>query len=127
MGGGAGQVRALPDCSLPRPPPRLQLHEHATYLVDSLWDCAAALLKDWEAMAVLLLEESSDEGEWGLRWGEMGPWEESSKLTPSPPVPPLLPQAWGTLKRAPSSRSWWPACARLWRGSHLSAVAPVRR
>ncbi|XP_059573799.1 cohesin subunit SA-3 isoform X2 [Alligator mississippiensis] len=39
-----------------------ELHEHATYLVDSLWDCAAALLKDWEAMAVLLLEESSDEG-----------------------------------------------------------------
>ncbi|XP_025066885.1 cohesin subunit SA-3 [Alligator sinensis] len=38
-----------------------ELHEHATYLVDSLWDCAAALLKDWEAMAVLLLEESSDE------------------------------------------------------------------
>ncbi|XP_067412975.1 cohesin subunit SA-3 [Emydura macquarii macquarii] len=41
-----------------------ELHEHAAYLVDSLWDCAAALLKDWEGLAHLLLEESPEEG-WG--------------------------------------------------------------
>ncbi|XP_062917012.1 cohesin subunit SA-2 isoform X1 [Mobula hypostoma] len=34
-----------------------ELHEHAAYLVDSMWDCAPELLKDWECMASLLLEE----------------------------------------------------------------------
>ncbi|XP_067853229.1 cohesin subunit SA-2 isoform X2 [Heptranchias perlo] len=34
-----------------------ELHEHAAYLVDSMWDCATDLLKDWECMASLLLEE----------------------------------------------------------------------
>ncbi|XP_064413605.1 cohesin subunit SA-2 isoform X3 [Latimeria chalumnae] len=33
-----------------------EFHKHAAYLVDSLWDCAAHLLKDWEGMAALLLE-----------------------------------------------------------------------
>uniref|UniRef100_A0A8C3VB02 Cohesin subunit SA n=1 Tax=Catharus ustulatus TaxID=91951 RepID=A0A8C3VB02_CATUS len=33
------------------------LHEHAAYLVDSMWDCATDLLKDWECMNSLLLEE----------------------------------------------------------------------
>uniref|UniRef100_A0A8C5YZ21 STAG2 cohesin complex component n=1 Tax=Marmota marmota marmota TaxID=9994 RepID=A0A8C5YZ21_MARMA len=33
------------------------LHEHAAYLVDSMWDCATELLKDWECMNSLLLEE----------------------------------------------------------------------
>ncbi|XP_032827758.1 cohesin subunit SA-2-like [Petromyzon marinus] len=34
-----------------------ELHDHAAYLVDSLWDCAAELLKDWEGMTELLLAE----------------------------------------------------------------------
>ncbi|XP_038630916.1 cohesin subunit SA-2 isoform X2 [Scyliorhinus canicula] len=34
-----------------------ELHEHAAYLVDSMWDCATDLLKDWECMASLLMEE----------------------------------------------------------------------
>ena len=35
----------------------LQLHEHAAYLVDSLWECGSELLKDWETMISLLLDE----------------------------------------------------------------------
>ncbi|KTG39529.1 hypothetical protein cypCar_00008550 [Cyprinus carpio] len=31
--------------------------EHAAYLVDSMWDCAAEILKDWECMISLLLDE----------------------------------------------------------------------
>uniref|UniRef100_A0A674JSZ8 Cohesin subunit SCC3/SA HEAT-repeats domain-containing protein n=1 Tax=Terrapene triunguis TaxID=2587831 RepID=A0A674JSZ8_9SAUR len=38
-----------------------ELHEHAVYLVDSLWDCAAPLLKDWDGLTHLLLEESPEE------------------------------------------------------------------
>uniref|UniRef100_A0AAR2KWM9 SCD domain-containing protein n=1 Tax=Pygocentrus nattereri TaxID=42514 RepID=A0AAR2KWM9_PYGNA len=34
-----------------------ELHEHAAYLVDSMWDCASELLKDWECMISLLLDE----------------------------------------------------------------------
>lgn len=34
----------------------LQLHEHGAYLVDSLWDIND-MLKDWECMTDLLLEE----------------------------------------------------------------------
>ncbi|MBN3318552.1 STAG2 protein, partial [Atractosteus spatula] len=34
-----------------------ELHEHAAYLVDSMWDCASDVLKDWECMISLLLEE----------------------------------------------------------------------
>ncbi|KAM4541945.1 cohesin subunit SA-1a isoform 1-T1 [Odontesthes bonariensis] len=34
-----------------------ELHEHAAYLVDSLWESSQELLKDWECMAELLLEE----------------------------------------------------------------------
>uniref|UniRef100_A0A4W4EDT8 Cohesin subunit SA n=1 Tax=Electrophorus electricus TaxID=8005 RepID=A0A4W4EDT8_ELEEL len=34
-----------------------ELHEHAAYLVDSLWECSQELLKDWECMTELLLEE----------------------------------------------------------------------
>ncbi|TFJ96739.1 galectin-4-like [Platysternon megacephalum] len=41
-----------------------ELHEHAAYLVDSLWNCAAPLLKDWDGLTHLLLEESPEEG-WG--------------------------------------------------------------
>ncbi|NXV94034.1 STAG3 protein, partial [Calonectris borealis] len=39
-----------------------ELHEHAAYLVDSLWDCAGPRLRDWETISALLLEESSTEG-----------------------------------------------------------------
>ncbi|XP_065426653.1 cohesin subunit SA-3 isoform X12 [Chrysemys picta bellii] len=42
-----------------------ELHEHAAYLVDSLWDCAAPLLKDWDGLTHLLLEESPEEAGWG--------------------------------------------------------------
>ncbi|XP_063058335.1 cohesin subunit SA-2a [Engraulis encrasicolus] len=34
-----------------------ELHEHGAYLVDSLWDCASELLKDWESFISLLLDE----------------------------------------------------------------------
>uniref|UniRef100_A0A4W6FQE4 STAG2 cohesin complex component a n=1 Tax=Lates calcarifer TaxID=8187 RepID=A0A4W6FQE4_LATCA len=34
-----------------------ELHEHGAYLVDSLWECASELLKDWESMISLLLDE----------------------------------------------------------------------
>nr|XP_034977888.1 cohesin subunit SA-3 [Zootoca vivipara] len=39
-----------------------EFHDHASYLVDSLWDCAAALLKDWQLLTGLLLEEPPAEG-----------------------------------------------------------------
>lgn len=43
----------------------MQLHEHGAYLVDSLWECASELLKDWETMISLLLDEPmpGEEGE----------------------------------------------------------------
>uniref|UniRef100_A0A4W5JWA4 Cohesin subunit SA n=1 Tax=Hucho hucho TaxID=62062 RepID=A0A4W5JWA4_9TELE len=34
-----------------------ELHEHGAYLVDSLWECAGELLKDWESIISLLLDE----------------------------------------------------------------------
>lgn len=34
----------------------MQLHEHGAYLVDSLWDIND-MMKDWECMSDLLLEE----------------------------------------------------------------------
>ncbi|XP_024921318.1 cohesin subunit SA-2 [Cynoglossus semilaevis] len=34
-----------------------ELHEHGAYLVDSLWECGSELLKDWETMISLLLDE----------------------------------------------------------------------
>ncbi|XP_069072021.1 cohesin subunit SA-2-like [Pleurodeles waltl] len=40
-----------------------EYHEHAAYLVDSLWDSAAPFLKDWEGLTDLLLEETSEEDE----------------------------------------------------------------
>ncbi|XP_062454879.1 cohesin subunit SA-3 [Rhea pennata] len=39
-----------------------ELHEHAAYLVDSLWDCAGPRLRDWETMSSLLLEKTPAEG-----------------------------------------------------------------
>ncbi|XP_043087259.1 cohesin subunit SA-2 [Puntigrus tetrazona] len=38
-----------------------EYHEHAAYLVDSLWDIAGVELKDWELMTSLLLEETGME------------------------------------------------------------------
>nr|XP_039258564.1 cohesin subunit SA-2-like isoform X1 [Styela clava] len=38
-----------------------ELHEHATYLVDSLWDVASNMLKDWDCMSDLLLEEPAND------------------------------------------------------------------
>ncbi|XP_064357150.1 cohesin subunit SA-3 [Dromaius novaehollandiae] len=35
-----------------------ELHEHAAYLVDSLWECAGPRLRDWETASALLLEET---------------------------------------------------------------------
>lgn len=36
----------------------LQLHKHVVYLVDSLWDCGGALLKDWPAITSVLLQDT---------------------------------------------------------------------
>uniref|UniRef100_A0AAX7UUV8 Cohesin subunit SA n=1 Tax=Astatotilapia calliptera TaxID=8154 RepID=A0AAX7UUV8_ASTCA len=36
-----------------------QLHNHVVYLVDSLWDCGGALLKDWPSFTSALLQDSS--------------------------------------------------------------------
>ena len=46
-----------------------QLHEHAAYLVDSLWDINE-MMKDWECMTDLLLEEPGrgEERKSGLVW-----------------------------------------------------------
>uniref|UniRef100_H3C317 Cohesin subunit SA n=1 Tax=Tetraodon nigroviridis TaxID=99883 RepID=H3C317_TETNG len=35
-----------------------ELHEHAAYLVDSLWECGTELLKDWDCMISLLLDDT---------------------------------------------------------------------
>uniref|UniRef100_A0A803SR30 Cohesin subunit SA n=1 Tax=Anolis carolinensis TaxID=28377 RepID=A0A803SR30_ANOCA len=40
-----------------------ELHSHVTYLVDSLWDWALSVLKDWECMTALLLENTNDHDE----------------------------------------------------------------
>uniref|UniRef100_A0A8B9QVY9 Cohesin subunit SCC3/SA HEAT-repeats domain-containing protein n=1 Tax=Anas platyrhynchos TaxID=8839 RepID=A0A8B9QVY9_ANAPL len=40
------------------------LHQHAAYLVDSLWDCAGTQLRDWDMAGGLLLEEEAP-GEYG--------------------------------------------------------------
>ncbi|XP_013364942.1 PREDICTED: cohesin subunit SA-3 isoform X2 [Chinchilla lanigera] len=37
-----------------------ELHDHAAYLVDSLWDCAGPHLKDWESLTSLLLEKDQN-------------------------------------------------------------------
>ncbi|XP_006081092.1 cohesin subunit SA-3 [Myotis lucifugus] len=37
-----------------------ELHDHAAYLVDSLWDCAGSQLKDWESLTSLLLEKDQN-------------------------------------------------------------------
>ncbi|XP_075384286.1 cohesin subunit SA-3 [Tenrec ecaudatus] len=40
-----------------------ELHNHAAYLVDSLWDCAGSQLKDWESLTSLLLEKDQSLGD----------------------------------------------------------------
>ncbi|XP_066236029.1 cohesin subunit SA-3 [Saccopteryx leptura] len=40
-----------------------ELHDHAAYLVDSLWDCAGSRLKDWESLTSLLLEKDQNLGD----------------------------------------------------------------
>lgn len=51
----------------------LQLHEHAAYLVDSLWESSQELLKDWECMTELLLEEpvQGEESKAGSFWSKV--------------------------------------------------------
>ncbi|XP_019384955.1 PREDICTED: cohesin subunit SA-2-like isoform X2 [Crocodylus porosus] len=39
-----------------------ELHKHVAYLVDSLWDWAASLLKDWACMTSLLLQDAEEDG-----------------------------------------------------------------
>ncbi|KAF1382811.1 hypothetical protein PFLUV_G00147670 [Perca fluviatilis] len=39
-----------------------ELHKHVAYLVDSLWDCGGALLKDWHTLTSILLQDSSSHG-----------------------------------------------------------------
>lgn len=36
-----------------------ELHKHVVYLVDSLWDCGGALLKDWPTLTSTLLQDAS--------------------------------------------------------------------
>ncbi|XP_041857402.1 cohesin subunit SA-2 isoform X2 [Melanotaenia boesemani] len=36
-----------------------ELHKHVVYLVDSLWDCGGALLKDWPTVTSALLQDPS--------------------------------------------------------------------
>ncbi|NWI61578.1 STAG2 protein, partial [Calyptomena viridis] len=42
-----------------------ELHKHVAYLIDSLWDWAGKLLKDWECMTTLLLKNAEEDGEGG--------------------------------------------------------------
>uniref|UniRef100_A0A452U1M8 Stromal antigen 3 n=1 Tax=Ursus maritimus TaxID=29073 RepID=A0A452U1M8_URSMA len=51
-----------------------ELHDHAAYLVDSLWDCAGSQLKDWESLTSLLLEkdQSACPGWHVLGWDQGG-------------------------------------------------------
>uniref|UniRef100_A0A8C5M1Y6 Cohesin subunit SA n=1 Tax=Leptobrachium leishanense TaxID=445787 RepID=A0A8C5M1Y6_9ANUR len=35
------------------------LHEHLTYLVDSLWECTSGFLKDWQCMSTVLLQDGN--------------------------------------------------------------------
>ncbi|KAM4700235.1 cohesin subunit SA-2-like [Discoglossus pictus] len=38
-----------------------ELHDHLTYLVDSLWDCTPGFLKDWQCMSSILLQDTCEE------------------------------------------------------------------
>lgn len=41
-------------------PLSFQLHEHAAYLVDSLWRVAGSELRDWEIMTTFLLQDTGE-------------------------------------------------------------------
>ena len=49
-----------------------QLHEHAAYLVDALWDIND-MVRDWDCMTELLLEEPG-RGEEGMYNASVGVW-----------------------------------------------------
>ncbi|NWI10882.1 STAG3 protein, partial [Crypturellus soui] len=53
-GGMSPHVPAVPWCP--------QLHEHAAYLVDSVWDSAGSRLRDWESLSALLLGRAPGAG-----------------------------------------------------------------
>ncbi|XP_076011271.1 cohesin subunit SA-2 isoform X2 [Genypterus blacodes] len=38
-----------------------ELHTHVVYLVDSLWDCGGALLKDWPTLTSILLQDPTSQ------------------------------------------------------------------
>ncbi|XP_059009910.1 cohesin subunit SA-3 isoform X2 [Mustela lutreola] len=62
-----------------------ELHDHAAYLVDSLWDCAGAQLKDWESLTSLLLEKDQSAcrvtaGGGGLSPPNLGDVQESTLI-----------------------------------------------
>ncbi|KAM6032585.1 cohesin subunit SA-3 isoform 2-T2 [Theristicus caerulescens] len=126
-----------------------ELHEHAAYLVDSLWDCAGPRLRDWETISALLLEESPTEGTallgdagtcwditeeslgntgmcWdvtGRHWDMLGRyWDQVGYIgTPWDTV-----EAWRTGRRRHWWRSWRPAWSRRPRGSPRWAAARPR-
>ncbi|XP_056411819.1 cohesin subunit SA-2-like isoform X2 [Hyla sarda] len=50
-----GQLKKLLDFFL-----ESKLHDHVTYLVDSLWDCTPGFLKDWQCMTSILLEDAAE-------------------------------------------------------------------
>lgn len=41
-------------------PLSFQLHEHAAYLVDSLWSVAGSELREWEMMTTFLLQDTGE-------------------------------------------------------------------
>ncbi|EPY77800.1 stromal antigen 3-like protein [Camelus ferus] len=68
-----------------------ELHDHAAYLVDSLWDCAGPQLKDWESLTSLLLEKDQSVCHLGLTPKERKiQADDKVKLTEH--LIPLLPQ-----------------------------------
>ncbi|XP_074387557.1 cohesin subunit SA-3-like [Zonotrichia albicollis] len=54
LGDGAGDSRSFL-LGLARFFLQAELHEHAAYLVDAVWDCAGGRLRDWDAATALLL------------------------------------------------------------------------
>ncbi|KAG1934625.1 cohesin subunit SA-2 [Pimephales promelas] len=64
-----------------------EYHDHAAYLVDSLWDVARAELKDWDVMTSLLLQEGGveDELESALIDIMMCAVRQAAEATPPPP------------------------------------------
>ncbi|NXH22040.1 STAG2 protein, partial [Bucco capensis] len=61
--GGPGMLLVV---SIIRAVVPVQLHEHAAYLVDSLWECAGPRLRDWDTYGTLLLEQEPSQGRTAL-------------------------------------------------------------